>query len=399
MNPRKISKILLVLISLSCLVTGCWDVRTIDRRSYVTMIGVDMTEQGLFRVFAQVVIPRKLVGGGQGGGGGEEKTFAVLSAEGTTILEALRNMEPVDSRHLDLSHIRAYIFSEKIARMGISPVLDFFLRYPETPPDAWVLVAKEEMGKIMETKHYSEQMPAVYVDVFFKETGQRTAQAIPVKLWEFNRNLYNSSLEPYAPCIGLKRDVGEEPEKGKDKEKQGGDEGSANLEIRGTALFHRGMMVGEITPQETQLLNWLLGKRTYGTLTIEDPRFPGRYMTITVQELKLVIDPRHDENGNISFRVRMYTTAFVDESLGYLVRTKKDTAAIKEQFDRTMEFEMTRFITKLQQDYRVDAAGLGNKFRRHHQEIWEKLNWQEEWPNAYVKLEVITTIRNRGEIQ
>jgi spore germination protein KC len=399
MNPRKISKILFIIISLSCLVTGCWDVRTIDRRSYITMIGVDMTEQGLFRLFAQVVIPRKLVGGGQGGGGGEEKTFVVLSAEGTTILEALRNMEPVDSRHLDYGHIRAFIFSEKLARAGISPLLDLFLRYPGIPTDAWVLIAKEEMGKIMEAKHYSEQMPSVYVDVFLKETGQRTAQAIPIKLWQFNRNLYNSSLEPYAPFIGLKRDVGEAQESDKDKGKKGGDTGEANLEIRGTALFHRGAMVGEITPQETQLMNWLLGKRTYGTLTIEDPRFPGRYMTISVDELKLVINPHHDPNGNISFRVRMYCTAFIDESLGYLVHTKKDTEAIKDQFDRTIEFEMTRFITKLQQDYRVDAIGFGNKFRRHHYEIWPKLNWQEEWPNAYVKFEVITTFRNRGEIQ
>lgn len=395
MKSWKIYKLLLSLLLSCTLITGCLDVRDINRRSYVTMIGVDMTETSMFRVFAQVVIPRKLVGGGQGGGGGEEKTFAVLSAEGTTILEALRNMETVESRHLDFGHVRAYIFTEKVASNGLSPLLDLFMRSPQFPKDSWLLITQEDLGKIMGKKHYSEQLPAVFIDVFLKDVGQRTSQSIPVRIWEFHRNLVNAGLEPFAPAILLKQDVGEAPA----KETKGNEDKEANLQLKGTYLFHRGILVGQLNSFETQYFNWFWNKRKFGTFIITDPRFPDRNQSITIQKVDLLIKPFYSENGQISFNVHLGVIAFVDESLGYTVKKSQDMKTIEQAVHNKLEHDLYNLIAKLQQEYRVDSLGLGYKFRKHYPKIWPRINWYEEWPNAYVKFEVDVKFRNRGEIQ
>jgi len=398
MKPRKICKFMLPLLLLCLVVTGCWDERPLDRRSYVTMLGIDMTEQNLFRVFAQVVIPRKLVGGGQGGGGGEEKTFAILSAEGTTLLEALRNMETVESRSLDFGHVRAYIFSEKVARMGISPLIDLFMRSPQFPSDVWILVTKEDLGKIMEKKHFAEQMPAVFIDVFFKGSGQQTSQAIPMPLWEFHRNLVNTGLEPFAPSILLKRDVGEAPGGGSTDKKEDEDK-EANLQIKGTYLFHRGALAGELSAYETQYFNWFWRKRQFGTFVIEDPRFPDRNQTITVQKVDHLVDPFYSPDGQISFRIKLDIVAFLDESLGFTIKDSEQMKLIEQTVRHKIEQDLYYFMAKLQQDFRVDPLGLGYKFRRRYPKVWSQLNWYEEWPKAFVKIEVNVKFRNRGEIQ
>lgn len=396
---QKACSLLLLCTLTVLLLAGCWDVRAIDRRSYVTLLGIDMTDEGMFRTFAQVVIPRKLVGGGQGGGG-DEKTFAVLSAEGTSLFEAIRNMETVDSRDLDFSHVRAYVFSRKVAEAGLAPLIDLFLRFPQFPVDGWVLISHDDVGKVMETKHYSEQMPSVFIDIFLKGAGQQTSQAVPVRLWEFHRNLNNSGLEPAAPCLLLKRDVGEAPDEGGGKDKKGGDEGTANLQIKNTCLFHRGSMVGELNARETQYLNWFWQKRKLGTLVIEDPRFPGRKQTITIQTVQIRTDPYYNsQSGQISFRIRVKTISFLDESMGFDVKKSADLKLIETAVKRQLEQELRQFITKLQQDYQVDPLGLGYKFRRKYPDIWPQIDWYATWPNVFINLEVEVQFRNRGEIQ
>jgi spore germination protein KC len=397
MKPWKICKLMIPLLLLCVMVTGCWDARPIDRSSYVTMLGIDMTEQNMFRVFAQVVIPRKLVGGSQGGGG-EEKTFAILSAEGATILEALRNMETVESRSLDFGHIRAYIFSEKVARMGLSPLIDLFMRSPQFPSDSWILITREDLGKIMEKKHYAEQMPAVFVDIFFKGTGQQTAQSIPVPLWEFHRNLANSGLEPFAPGLLLKQDVGEAPG-GDAKDKKEDEDKEANLQIKGTYLFHRGASVGELSAYETQYLNWFWHKRGFSTLVIEDPRFPDLNQTITIQKADLLVEPFYSPDGQISFRIRFDIVAFFDETLGFTIKENQQMKLTEQTVRHKIEQDLYYFMAKLQQDLRVDPLGLGYKFRRRYPKIWPQINWYEEWPNAFVKIEVDVKLENRGELQ
>lgn len=394
----KTCKLLILGILTTLMLAGCWDVRTIDRRSYVMTLGIDMTDEGMFRLFAQAVIPRKLVGGGQGGGG-NEKTFAVLSAEGTTLLEAIRNMESVDSRHLDFSHVRAYVFSRNAAATDLSPLIDLLIRSPQFPANAWILVSHDDLGKIMETKHYSEQLPAVFIDVFFKNTGQRTAQAVPVPLWEFHRNLTNTGLQPVSPCLLLKRDVGETTDKG-GGDKESADEGAANLQIKGTCLFHRGTLVGELNVRETQFLNWFLRKRQIGTLVIEDPRFPGRKQTLTLQSVHIITTPYYDrQSGQISFHLRIKTMAFIDESMGFNIKKAADLKLIESTVKRQLEQEFQQFITRLQQDYRVDPLGLSYKFRRKYPAIWPQIDWYATWPDVFIRLEADVQLRNRGDIQ
>lgn len=82
---------LFLVISLMLPLTGCWDIRYLDKLGVVIALGVDDDPSGkfLYEVTVQVVLPQNAT---TGDGGGDGSPVMTLTEKGDTMFEAIRKL-------------------------------------------------------------------------------------------------------------------------------------------------------------------------------------------------------------------------------------------------------------------------------------------------------------------
>ncbi|HCX77816.1 MAG TPA: hypothetical protein DG577_00225, partial [Firmicutes bacterium] len=120
---KKRIDILISILIVALLISGCWSRREMESLVYILVLGIDQGENGNFKIYAQVGKPNQSTGGG-----GEQPVFQTLTAEGRDMSEAVADLFLKSSKTPDLSHLQLLIFSNKLAANGIQQVLDFLRR-------------------------------------------------------------------------------------------------------------------------------------------------------------------------------------------------------------------------------------------------------------------------------
>lgn len=143
MRQRPVVLVLVPILMSALVLTGCWDRIEVNDIAIVTTTSFDREEDGRFRVGVQVPLPGQM-GGSTGGGGGTSgsKPFYVDSEVGSSLREAVQNLQSRMSRRLFFSHRRVLVIGEGLARSGIRDLFDVSTRIPENRLTTRVVIAK-----------------------------------------------------------------------------------------------------------------------------------------------------------------------------------------------------------------------------------------------------------------
>src|SRR5690625_2951278 len=131
--------------------TGCWDRRELDELAIVLSMAIDAGEKdGDLLISYKIVNP---AGGNQGDGGSDEssgagqmQSFFILSGQGSSIVDANREIQLRLSRQLFFSQVQVILFGEELARQGVGPLLDHLERDGQLRRTMWIGVV-EEIGR------------------------------------------------------------------------------------------------------------------------------------------------------------------------------------------------------------------------------------------------------------
>lgn len=131
---------LLVILCVMLPLSGCWDAEELNRRAVVSGIGIDRGPGNKdYLVSFQVIIADEI--SGKIGRGGTPTT--VYTAEGRSIMEAVRKASLQVPRLMSTAHVRIVVISEELARQGISDILDFLDRDSDIRLTAKIFIAKK----------------------------------------------------------------------------------------------------------------------------------------------------------------------------------------------------------------------------------------------------------------
>lgn len=218
--------VLLIILFLSSLLTGCWDRREINELTFVVLAGVDREENGDIKLTIEIPTAATLqgmVGGGAGGGGGggAESPVIIVESTGRTIFDAIRNAATFTTPPLFWAHLRAIIFSEEVAQDGIAKYMDFFARDSELRGTVWVLVAQGKAGDVVKNRNKYTQLAGEYVEQLVQGT-ERVGVAPAVNLENFLEHLISpKGNDPFAPRIQIKEEPPEAQPEGQEAQGQG----------------------------------------------------------------------------------------------------------------------------------------------------------------------------------
>lgn len=370
-KPVKLISMLLILTLLTA--TGCWDLMEIDKRLFVGTVGIDKAEvTGKYLVHFSAPVVRQIAGG-EGGGGGDDKIKPVMliSTVAETISDAARAVALRLNRDLFFEHTRAVIISEEVAREGLKPIVNVFMRQTEFNRRSRIIIAQGTAEKVLEVEPWVEKLKAAYIDLLYRTN--LTGKFFSGDFGDFMHNSHMTDGTVILSKIAAN-----------DKE----------VDIGGSAVIKHYHFVGWLSEEETQGANFFLGNIKGGDLVVESGK--GK-VTVFVNKAHRKLQLTSADNIP-SYLLQIHMEAKISETQEGVNLTQKDIAEIEKLASKKVKSQIQKCINKLQNQYQADILKIGVYTYKFHPKLWNeyKDNWNEIFPKTPITIEVNTCIKDIG---
>lgn len=371
------ARIVCVTLVLMCvlLLSGCWDYRGMDKINIVAGLAVDQAEDGGYEVTMELVnIAETSEGSGQGS--------LMVSAEGPTIFEAVRNAKKKLYNDLYFGSMRTIIVSEEIAKNpGVLVVIDGFIRDMETRETIVLAVSQEDTAKeIITTKGLDSSNISFEIAKIVMEDQKVDSSSRGVQLYEAFNYVQAKGLELILPAFRLTKNDGEDV-----------------AEINGVAIFKGDKFVSYLSPEETHYFLLATDPEARGAFSFT---LPDSEESVALEIMKCTNKPEVQyADGKVSVRVTVDVSYKIVEISGCVEPISDDTLKkINAQAETVLTERITEVFNKTQADPGLDIYGYGNLLYEDQYHVWKEIKdrWDELYKEADFNVEVNATDVNVG---
>jgi spore germination protein KC len=348
---------------------GCWSRRELNEIGIVSQVGVDLNEQKKIVLTIQVINPSGMKKQGSGGA-----SVRIVTSEGNTVFEAIRNLMLKSGVKLFYPHNHILVMGEDLARSGLGPAVDFFIRDPEIRLTTWVLLTPGKAEEIVKASSDEEKLPAIHLDRLLQDY-RVTSKSVSVNLLDFSSMLMSEEIQPVAGRV--------ETVKQKDEE---------TFALGGSGAFREDKLIAWLTPEETRGYQWVRDNIKGGILTAPSPKAPEEkdssegaklpeQVSFEIIRSKTKIKPVLEEN-TLHFDIDVDVTCNLGEQMGnetYILT--QDIQLLEETLGGVVNQEIQGILRKAQQDLKIDILGLGQTVARENPDYWKQV--KEEWEEKY----------------
>ncbi len=361
---------LVFLLSVICLLCGCWNYREIERLAIASGLSLDSLED-------KIVLNIEIANPASGQGEGTVKPV-LLKSEGKTVFDAVREIIAKSGMKVYWSHAKVLLLGEEMFNGKLIGALDWAFRDAETREDMWVLVAKgRKASEILGSKPELEELVSFQLDATLR--SQRFISRFPsVELWKLIDDMTSRENTAILPAVRLI------DEKGK----------TVPL-IEGCAVIKKQKLLGWLTAEETKALLWIRDELKGGLTIIEKVGSPDTNVTLEIFESKTTVKPVFEE-GRLSMAVTIKLSVEIAEISSSMDVIKPDgmkllTAEGKKQIKRDIE----KVVKKAQKEFKCDILGFGSKVKAEMPDIWREVepDWDEYLQDMEVEVSVDLEIR------
>ncbi|MCM3718665.1 Ger(x)C family spore germination protein [Fictibacillus phosphorivorans] len=363
----------LSLLSVLLLLTGCWDQNVLNKTKLITAGGFDYTKDGKIITTASVPEANAMESGK------DSIENQIYTATGTTVRQSRFKLDREVSERLDISKNQIIILGEDAAKEDIYQLLDVFYRDPKSALNAKIAVAKGKASDVI-SKKFEETKKAAGLGEYLRDSilSAEESSAVPREnIQTVCPVMFDPGQDFALPYLeALKR----------------------TIHIRGVALFRGQKMVGEIKEPLSVTYTMLTGKKheiaMNTTKKIYKNKKPARlnYVTIKVKKNKRSFLVDVTPEGKISAKIKLKTKVTITEYPSDNLSTPTEVRNIEKQLSKKLTKDAQTVIDKLQA-MNSDPFGVGRQVMAFHYPVWERLNWEEEYPKidftASVDVEVI----------
>lgn len=352
---------------ISCLsLQGCSYQVQLSQRLLIQGIGIDY-EDGVYRATVQVTKVSDQ----------EENTVSLMNGEGDSAMDALSAITLANGKKPLYSHSLVLVLGRGCAEKGLSNVMDFFIRYPESHPTVNVLMADSSAEDILST----EQEDGKYIQARdiaeLAKGGKYNGETVQTEMLDVINQLRGEGSSPYLPIV-----------------MQDGE----SIVSSGTAVFSGDQLVADLDAQETRGLLLITGKLHNGTAVVQSPEI-GK-VTLELEEASTKISPQIiGEKPRFSIEVECGATIGAADmpsgrSLDSMMYKK-----IGELLEAQLKQNCMEAITVCIEDNHSDIFNFGRRLYQSQPAYWKQheANWREEMDQAEYDVQVEVHLRRGGQ--
>ena len=258
-NKRRKVSILLSLLLLPLLLTGCFDYHDINKVTFPTSIIFDVDDLGQEIVYLDCIKPYRSTNDSS-----DKGRRIIYKGVGKTALEALNDINRASSFKLDYTQTRAYIFTEKASRKGIKKFLDLINNNSEFSMKPSAFVYYGDVEELLKTVSTDEEYLGLFLnDLVGKE--KYNPRAVKSNINYYLSNILMGSNTALLTSISLEDNAIDK-----------------KIQIQGSSIFKDNVLVERIDMENSLIYNIMMGNAKSGTLEISNPESKENFITLQI---------------------------------------------------------------------------------------------------------------------
>ncbi|MDP4163998.1 MAG: Ger(x)C family spore germination protein [Bacillota bacterium] len=384
-------KVLIFIIFLIPILTGCWSAKEISDLAIATGMGIDKNDKGEFIISIQLINPGEVAA--QKGSGRAEVTTYKTKAQ--SIDEALHKLSMELPRQIYLSHIQIIVIGEEVARAGIKDTLDFLSRDNEFRSDFYLLIAKNGRAEdILYVMTPMVKVPSISIYTQLEMSEKIWAPSVGTNLDELITDLISEGKDPIITGVIVSGNK-------KEGESKSGMEiikPPAVVKLKDIAVFKGDKLVGWLDLEESKGVNYINNnvKTTVGHIKCPT----GGKIITEVSNAKSSIKSTIDKYGKPKINIEFSTEENIGEVQCKIDLSKPETIKKLEKIAEHRIVTLAEKTIKKAKKYNSDIFGFGEVVHRDHPKEWKKLkkNWKKIFPELEVEITGKVNIRRIGTI-
>lgn len=386
-------KFITAILSVILILSGCGYGTDVDEQSFVIAVGIDEGEVYPLRITFVFANPS--------GSSSSDKSPSApspdsVTVEAPTVFSAVKKLDAIKSKEINLTHTKIVVFSEETAKKGIGDFLSGFASSRDFRPNTYVCISKGKAEEYLSSvkpsqeefieKYYDHIMQKVASDkvndaylyyLFFNVSDKFSGSLVP--LVGVNKNeLPESSLPLFTDSddFSYEARAGEIIRNAENK-----------AEILGSAILRNDKMVGTLGSFDTDLSRIICGEYYPRNYSIT---YPGTndYVTIRLIQQSSPDFSSKIKNGNAAIDITIpISLEYVDA--GKIGNSESKSREFCRYLENELNFRAEKLIRTAQTQYKSDFLKLGATLKCHFPDMtaWENFKWEEKFSSAKINIE------------
>lgn len=402
--------------------------RRIDHLAYVLVLGIDKGEKARLKISTQFIN----VSSSSSGASSDSSQIVLTSCEANSIFSGLNLLNSYIGKEINLAHCSVVVFSEEIAKEGISSEIYSLINNEEIRSSANIVVTNcKAYDYINNSKPNLENLTSKYFDTF-DITSKLTGYFSNITLGDFFNNLSESNSDPIAVLGGLNSTARSEENKSssnsseesssssnsgnsdningetsnsnlssqdvEEQEKQEIETNQDNLvagkssivggrgtENLGLAIFSGDKYIGELTVWESICHSLITNSIDTCIISVEDPLVENKQLEIQLSPNKKSKITSNIENGAININIELNLIANIISLNSNINYEDTDTInKISAATQNRLNDELNKYFDKTARKYNVDIDKYYLSILKYfpYQKNFDNFNYKEKLKNA-----------------
>ena len=400
----------------------------IEHLAYVLVLGIDKGEKARLKISTQFIN----VASSSSGASSDSSQIVLTSCEANSMFSGLNLLNSYIGKEINLAHCSVIVFSEEIAKEGISSEIYSLINNEEIRSSANIVVTNcKAYDYINNSKPNLENLTSKYFDTF-DITSKLTGYFSNITLGDFFNNLSESNSDPIAVLGGLNSTARSEENKSssnsseesssssnsgnsgningeasnsnsssqdvEEQEKQDIETNQNNLvagkssivggrgtEDLGIAIFSGDKYIGELTVWESICHSLITNSIDTCIISVEDPLVENKQLEIQLSPNKKSKITSNIENGDININIELNLIANIlslNSNINY-----EDTDTINKISTATqnrLNDELNKYFDKIARKYNVDIDKYYLSILKYfpYQKNFDDFNYKEKLKHA-----------------
>lgn len=372
---------LVVLIGLCFTLTACWKQVELNELSITSATAYDL-EGNDWILSYQVIIPSAISQGVGTVGGSQQTPVTVYSTRGHTIREAVTMNNIENPRWLFFAHTSVVVISDEVARKGLDPIIDLYLRNPEARETVYLLITEGNARSILEQLMHAEKIPGQGIREIIENESQNSSKLPGIMMYELAIDLTSSAKSAVIPEIVVS---GEPAETSLDALKR--TTSASKLKLGRLAVLKGDQLAGWLSREEGFGVAFITNQVNTGTIAFQcKPSGPKKYdSSYRISKSKTKLTPEKD-GDHYKMRMDIQLSGTLLESLCDL---DFNQPAVIKQLEQQLQNEVISIINRsflATKRLKVDVLGFADEIHRKYPKEWKTLS--EDWSSSYVKMAI-----------
>lgn len=382
---------LVMLCSIVFLLCGCWNYNELNELAIVTALGIDKDE-GEYKVSIMISNASSNQLNTKEG----QSQTVILEGKGHTISQALNEIDLQSPKEIYLSNLNVVIFSEEVAKEGVSKIADFLMREPESRKTFYLLVTHDEKASdILQILSPLESLPSQNIASNIKEATEYQAITTDISYATFIQDLISPGTQPKLSSIKITGDLKDGTEyKSLEQSKP-----AAVLKLSYLAIFKDDKLQGFATNTESEGINLVLNRAK--RITIES-KCGNNYMVAELNNPHNTISVSLENNKPV-VTMKLSSKGVINEMGCDLDLTDtKVIDYITKRMEKNTKDIMEKGIYSVQKKFKSDIFAIGRKFHDHYPDYFKKhkQNWDEEiFANLDIRIDINLDLETKGSLE